>query len=611
MAQLSASFTLGKASGAKGANLSHNHREFVASNVDATRISDNVTYVNQDVREAYEQLFGDNLREYNARQKRADRKIDDYFSHIDNGKREESFYEIIVQFGDASTAGCGTQGGELAKQLLDEYVRNFAARNSNLHIFSAITHNDEQTPHCHICFIPFYTQARKNSLSKGVSMRAALKEQGFSNTSKKANSLIAWEEAEFRELEKILNRHGMRRDVKGAIHTHLSVEDYKAEKDADKISPSGAWTVADPVAELRNENQYLRTTNEQLTAEKTSGWKAFFFSDSAKQDFIEAKLKRLGIPFRETETGIETPSVHVEQVRKIEKEYVPERSTTSHRAVLQDNLDRIVMQVNSFEEILERLKQSGYTVKPGKYIAVKPKEGGMFIRLRSLGESYSEQSIRNRLVHKARFESEVESNIQAAKPDTLTLMLHKTVRQYTVVFAHGVLPVRKKNKRKPFCWENDAELDRLAELNKKINSGATIAGLRSEFATLEKSVADKENSVATLKTELAFFLDLFNKGERCFKFMQENETDLAVLAKNKVTADNYERIAELIAANESEIAELEAALPDERVMLWKCSDTLTAFEKISAGTYTQSLINAERPKQQAEFYVSNGSRRVD
>jgi hypothetical protein len=365
------------------------------------------------------------------------------------------------------------------------------------------------------------------------------------------------------------------------------------------------------MSKLRDEIKYLRTANEQLTIEKSSDWKAFFFADNAKQSFIQAKLTRLDIPFRETETGFEVQSVNVEQVRRIEKEYVPERSTTSHRAVLQDDLDRITMQVNSFEEVLEKLKQVGYSVKSGKYIAVKPKNGSMFIRLKSLGEEYSEQAIRNRLVYKAHFESEVESNIQNSKPDTLTYSLHKTVRQYTLVFAHGVLPVRKKNKKKPFEWTNCAELDRLADLNRRINSGTTIAGLRNKFAVLEKSVAEKENTVTTLKSELAFFRDLYIKGERCFKFMQENESDLALLAANKVTADNYERITELITSNEREIAELETLMPDERAKLRECSDTLTAFEKISAGTYTQWLVNNEKPKQQAEFFVPNGSRRVD
>ena len=155
------------------------------------------------------------------------------------------------------------------------------------------------------------------------------------------------------------------------------------------------------------------------------------------------------------------------------------------------------------------------------------------------------------------------------------------------------------------------EIVSLAELNRRINSGTTIAGLRNEFAVIEKSVADKENATATLKSELAFFRDLYNKGERCFKFMQENESDLALLAANKVTTDNYERITELITANESEIAVLEAALPNERAKLRECSDTLTAFEKIATGTYTQWLVNQEKPKQQAEFFVPNGARRVD
>jgi len=65
MSKLSISFTLGKASAGK-ANIEHNNREFVSSNVDVTRMADNVTYIRQDIREAYEELFGDALQDYNA-----------------------------------------------------------------------------------------------------------------------------------------------------------------------------------------------------------------------------------------------------------------------------------------------------------------------------------------------------------------------------------------------------------------------------------------------------------------------------------------------------------------------------------------------------------------
>jgi hypothetical protein len=99
--------------------------------------------VQEDVREAYQKLFGEALAEYNAKQKRGDRKIHDYFYHIANGKREEAFYEIVVQFGDSKTAPVGSENCELAKKLLDEYVRAFQKRNPNLYIFNAVLHLDE------------------------------------------------------------------------------------------------------------------------------------------------------------------------------------------------------------------------------------------------------------------------------------------------------------------------------------------------------------------------------------------------------------------------------------------------------------------------------------
>ena len=89
----SISFTLGKASNPHGANLRHNNRKFLAPNIDPSRTEQNVTYVRQDVREAYHQLFDQAVQEYNARQYRKDRVINDYYEQIASGKREEAFYE--------------------------------------------------------------------------------------------------------------------------------------------------------------------------------------------------------------------------------------------------------------------------------------------------------------------------------------------------------------------------------------------------------------------------------------------------------------------------------------------------------------------------------------
>ena len=103
MEQFSVSFTLGKASALHGANLAHNNRTFTAANVDETRITENVTFRKQDIRDAYRQLFERALQEYNEKQTRLDRIITDYYLHMAESKRDEAFYEIVVQFGQGAT----------------------------------------------------------------------------------------------------------------------------------------------------------------------------------------------------------------------------------------------------------------------------------------------------------------------------------------------------------------------------------------------------------------------------------------------------------------------------------------------------------------------------
>ena len=59
--------------------LDHNNRRFIAKNVDKNRISDNITYIQQDIREKYNELFGKALEEYNAGKKKTRDKIPDYY----------------------------------------------------------------------------------------------------------------------------------------------------------------------------------------------------------------------------------------------------------------------------------------------------------------------------------------------------------------------------------------------------------------------------------------------------------------------------------------------------------------------------------------------------
>ena len=150
--------------------LDHNNRVITAHNVDVSRTADNITYTKIDLRDFYQQVFGEAIMEYNLKQERPDREIHDYYEQVKKSKKVKLFYEVVVQFGDLHDCGVGSEKWETAKAMLDEYVQDFEKRNPNLKVFSAVMHLDESTPHLHIDFVPVAHKGQrgmplKNSMS--------------------------------------------------------------------------------------------------------------------------------------------------------------------------------------------------------------------------------------------------------------------------------------------------------------------------------------------------------------------------------------------------------------------------------------------------------------
>ncbi|NCB25336.1 MAG: recombinase [Bacteroidia bacterium] len=209
-------------------SLSHNNRDFFAENVDQSRSSSNITYCNESLRKTYDQLFGKALEQYNARQKRADRRIENYYEHIRNGKQENLFQEVILQIGNCKDTAVGTPEGESAKEILNDYMQTFQKRNPNLRVFSAHLHMDEATPHLHIDFVPFTTGSSRG-LDTRVSMKKALDAQGFKGGTREDTELNQWINSEKEVLSRVMERNGIEWEKLGTHNEHLSVLEKKKE----------------------------------------------------------------------------------------------------------------------------------------------------------------------------------------------------------------------------------------------------------------------------------------------------------------------------------------------------------------------------------------------
>lgn len=216
-------------------SVNHNTRAFSAKNVDKERSRDNVEFCHSDIKQVYHELFDEALERYNAKQKRSDRKIDDYYEKIRQGKQEKLFHEVIFQIGNKDDMNVKSAEGQLAKEILIEFMQDFQSRNPNLYVFSAHLHMDEETPHIHIDFVPFIRNS-KRGLDTRVSLKGALGEQGFHGGTRGTTEWNQWIEAEKQELSKVMERYGVEWLQKGTHNKHLSVLDFEKQERAKEVA---------------------------------------------------------------------------------------------------------------------------------------------------------------------------------------------------------------------------------------------------------------------------------------------------------------------------------------------------------------------------------------
>ena len=216
-------------------SVNHNSRKFHAKNTDPERSHLNVTYCQKNIKAVYHELFDEALERYNAKQTRADRRIENYYEKIRSGKQEKPFHEIILQVGNKDDMSADSDEGRLAAAVLDEYMKAFQERNPNLRVFSAHLHMDEATPHLHIDFVPF-TTGSKRGLDTRVSLKQALAAQGFKGGTRGDTEWSQWVRSEKEQLSAVMERHGIEWEDKGTHDKHLSVLDYKKEQRAKEIA---------------------------------------------------------------------------------------------------------------------------------------------------------------------------------------------------------------------------------------------------------------------------------------------------------------------------------------------------------------------------------------
>ena len=296
-------------------NRQHNLRNYgqgkMPGNIDLSRTDQNIVWKDESTAHAYHRIFDEAVDEYNAKQRRKDRQIKDYRTHILNSKNgEKEFYEDVLQWGKQEDFIEHPELRETAKQCLLEYIEGFKERNPGLELIGAYIHMDEASPHMHFDYIPVAV-GYKTGIQKRNALDRAMKNLILMRTGKEYsprpdekdasgkctdNATKQWKEMERAHFRKICLRHGL--SVDGEIKTperdSLSVLEYKAEMRKQEIKKLEVQETM-LKGNLRNLESLIEQAEEKLEAAKKEASRILEEAHAKVDGLMEKINLRLGL----------------------------------------------------------------------------------------------------------------------------------------------------------------------------------------------------------------------------------------------------------------------------------------------------------------------------
>lgn len=304
-------------------SIKHNNRDFnekdwkndFHKHIDRERTPNNVVIKQEPIRDAYDRIFGEALEKYNDKQRRKDRKIDDYYDHVKQSKTLNTQYEFIIQVGKKDDFEDSPVNWETANQILIEYVDDFQERNPNFEIYNAVIHNDEGSPHLHLNVIPV-AEGYKRGLERQPAFNKALENQGITFDTDSRTIFRNFREQEIDGIEQSLNRKGIERLKVGTnqIESHHEYKEMvqEVEKMAVQVESSridrdvlekDKNALAAKIEPLKTEFQGLSEQRDEIDDEiqKKHQQMSALLSKSAKID-----VNKLGITYETRNVEVPT-----------------------------------------------------------------------------------------------------------------------------------------------------------------------------------------------------------------------------------------------------------------------------------------------------------------
>ena len=270
-----------------------------------------------DVKTVYHKEFDEALEEYNKKQIRPDRKIEDYFEHV-AGKEQDMAVEIIIQIGDREFWKQFDDMKSYMKLSYQIILDELRKRLPQFVVANAVVHLDEDSPHMHIVGVPV-ADGYKKGLSKQVSKRKVFTKDVLSRVLQDELREVANKEVNDWFGEQIKEKS------KGRNHD-LTVAEYKVAQETEhleqiqeQVNDADIKLFASQIAYRELERRQTKELNEKRSELQSVRQEIASVTDKANEAVeLLDKINTFISSFRLFAPAIEEYANHVEADKTIE-----------------------------------------------------------------------------------------------------------------------------------------------------------------------------------------------------------------------------------------------------------------------------------------------------
>ena len=290
------------------------------------------------------------------------------------------------------------------------------------------------------------------------------------------------------------------------------------------------------------------------------------------------------------------------------KEWEHRKNGTSWKQQIRDEIDKLIPTVNSLDELLQTLEESGYEIKRGKYISIRAPGQDRFVRTKTLGDEYTEESLNTRIRYREVGAGNTPEKTASSELQAAYVAIIGDVR---ILVAQRRKVPRKRIVTAEYSVENDLDVYKLsAQLSvigkDNIKSIGDLQGritkLRADYEKQRGEInnyIDEHNRLVSLWEQAQLFDELSSKD----KLSDAEQLQLTIcrqaMNQNNIHSKaDYDLLKNQTYSLQSKIKALNGTLEKTRQRYDVYCDISKTYSEISKCDYISSLVEEERKRQE-------------